>query len=177
MNFSECSIAGAVKDLVRLGFVIADQKCSEDGDASCTVSGLLPFVHVRCSGKVVSTETALNEGSHGPLYLAPASNFKAEILAILEMQALELSRPFRKEMAASLPSETLLEIDRLNSTPEYEGCCASHDFIDANMVMDAALRKRGERFQTNHDNYETTALRNRAWSVTREQGFANETSS
>ena len=38
------------------------------------------------------------------------------------------------------PTE-LAEIKRRNATPEYAGCCATHDFFDANMAMEQAFRQ------------------------------------
>ncbi|GHB33971.1 hypothetical protein GCM10007094_23660 [Pseudovibrio japonicus] len=172
MQFSDSPIAGSINDLVRLHFDVQDQKCSDNGVASCTIYGLLPFVHVLNFGDVMSIETALHEGPWPIHYSRSPGGLKEQILTILDAQAMELSQLFRIEMAAALPVETLREIDSRNNTPEYDRCCASHDYLDANMIMDAAMQKRGERFQTNHDNYELTALWNRAWSVTREQGFA-----
>jgi len=59
-----------------------------------------------------------------------------------------------------LVGENYREILRKNRTPEYSaGCCASHDYTDSNLVMDAALRACGIDPETDEGN----ALWNRSW--------------
>jgi hypothetical protein len=50
--------------------------------------------------------------------------------------AAEFDRLLRRDLTAS----DYREVRRLNRTPKYAGdCCASHDFLDANMAMLEAL--------------------------------------
>ena len=54
----------------------------------------------------------------------------------------ELSAEFDRLLRRDLTAAEYREILRLNRTPKYAGdCCASHDFIDANMTMLEALSK------------------------------------
>lgn len=43
------------------------------------------------------------------------------------------ARMLREDLGDNMP-----EVNALNATPDYIGCCASHNFCDANMVMLAA---------------------------------------
>jgi hypothetical protein len=55
------------------------------------------------------------------------------------------------------------EVCRRNATADYQGgCCASHDFCDANMVMAAAFEKAVGR-EFDFDNPADTDLWNAAW--------------
>lgn len=48
---------------------------------------------------------------------------------------------FAAEMRDALNPSQWAEMRRLNATPDYQGgCCASHNYCDANVVMDAAMR-------------------------------------
>jgi hypothetical protein len=51
-----------------------------------------------------------------------------------------LARAFARELHATIGASDYAEVLRRNATPEYDSACASHDFCDANMVMDAAFR-------------------------------------
>jgi hypothetical protein len=62
------------------------------------------------------------------------------------------------------------EIKRLNRTPEYAGSiCATHNFMDANMAMEAAFKRAFGRLPNIYDNDDGSegddvALWNAAWS-------------
>lgn len=62
--------------------------------------------------------------------------------------------------------EEFAEIKRRNATPEYSGCCASHDFMDANEAMGRAFKQafgRGPLDGVEHMSDEDIALWNAAW--------------
>jgi hypothetical protein len=50
-----------------------------------------------------------------------------------------LANEFVRRLKECLTEDEILAIRRRNSTPEYKDSCASHDFIDANMVMSDAF--------------------------------------
>lgn len=78
---------------------------------------------------------------------------------------------FRRAIAEDLGTDIAAEIDERNATPEYaDGCCATHDFCDANMVMAEAFEAvtgRGPDVSSAED----TNLWNAAWDIARTQGF------
>lgn len=47
----------------------------------------------------------------------------------------KLAEQFRTTIQEWLTEEELAEVDRKNATPQYEGCCATHDYCDANEAM------------------------------------------
>lgn len=49
--------------------------------------------------------------------------------------AKSLARLFVRLVNRDLTAEELGEVRFLNKTDGYAGCCATHDFVDANMVM------------------------------------------
>ena len=46
-----------------------------------------------------------------------------------------------------LGAAKIAKINELNSTEEYKGVCASHDFCDANQVMSDALNNLGFEYE------------------------------
>lgn len=74
-----------------------------------------------------------------------------------------------------LTPEQLTEINRLNSTPEYQdGSCASHNFCDPNQAMiDACVKVWGrepEFGDIDPEDKDTDAI-NEAWSIARKAEF------
>jgi len=72
----------------------------------------------------------------------------------------------------------VLEINTRNAKPEYAGCCASHDFFDANMAMDAAFQQVTGRetllisdTATDEEKEAEAALWNAAWNMASKAGF------
>lgn len=72
----------------------------------------------------------------------------------------------------TLGPDTYAQVIARNMTIEYEGCCASHDFCDANEVMDAAFKSLAgfSTCDTGGDGIgcmseECTALWNEAWTL------------
>ncbi|MCE9555407.1 MAG: hypothetical protein K8T91_18815 [Planctomycetes bacterium] len=62
--------------------------------------------------------------------------------------------------------ETIAEINRRNSTPEYHDCCATHDFCDPNQAMVEALRALALEFHP-----ALIGLINEAWTLAQQRQF------
>lgn len=58
----------------------------------------------------------------------------------------ELAEQFCLILNEWLTEDELEEINRRNSTPEYAGSCATHDFCDPNQAMSDALESIGFEF-------------------------------
>jgi hypothetical protein len=82
----------------------------------------------------------------------------------------ELAEAFCRVINEWLDAETLAEVNRRNALPEYEGCCATHDFCDPNQAMLDALAEFGIEFEGSHQQ-ELLRLMNEAWTIAREGGF------
>lgn len=80
-------------------------------------------------------------------------------------QLIVLGYAFAEQLLADIGMDNLKEVVRRNATPEYVRCCASHDFCDANMSMDAALKKHGI------DGLKNTDLWNKVWEYAKGKGF------
>ena len=80
-----------------------------------------------------------------------------------------IAEAFAANLRQALSPEDYAEMKRRNQTEEYaKGCCASQDFCDANMAMDAAFTKivgRPLDFGSDDD----TALWNEAWETARQK--------
>lgn len=81
-----------------------------------------------------------------------------------------LARAFSLELADTLDESTRLQVRELLKLPEFIGTgnCPTHDFCDANMIMDAAFERafgRGARIEDLPDGTEhpDVALWNAAW--------------
>lgn len=77
-----------------------------------------------------------------------------------------LAAEFSRILHEWLTADELAEIQRRNSTLEYSGFCASHDFCDPNQAMIDALSIHGLEFDT-----ELCGLINDAWAISRMSGF------
>lgn len=83
----------------------------------------------------------------------------------------KLSQYFSALCRAEFSADTLAQINRLNATPEYQFACATHDFTDSNALIFGAfcaLFFRVPDFTSDSD----LALINRAWDLSRANGFA-----
>lgn len=83
-----------------------------------------------------------------------------------------LAKAFDAELRAAIGAESYAEVIRRNRTPEYACACASHDFCDANEIMDAAFMFVTGRSTIPEDedafiSEEDTDLWNRAWDAWR----------
>ena len=50
-----------------------------------------------------------------------------------------IARAFDAKLRADIGAESYAEVIQRNRTPEYVCTCASHDYCDANEIMDAAF--------------------------------------
>jgi hypothetical protein len=83
----------------------------------------------------------------------------------------QLADAFREEIRNQLTDSELRAIDERNVEESYRGCCATHDFLDANMAMHSAFTRvigRQPRSQNDKDN----ALWTEAWSLAISRGFS-----
>jgi hypothetical protein len=80
-----------------------------------------------------------------------------------------LARAFSRLMVTALKAKELKEVRRRNLLPEYEDACASHDFLDANMVMALAWAEL-----TGGAVFMDFPTMNAAWDMARAHGFKAE---
>lgn len=96
----------------------------------------------------------------------------------------KLAKAFSKHLWVDFKDEPkgkdMAEIIRRNKTPEYQGGCATHDFCDSNMVMDAAFTEvmgrdyiffDDDKPETENQNSQDTGLINAAWSLAKKNDF------
>ncbi len=97
-----------------------------------------------------------------------------------QIKVSELSNAFAKVLHEWLTPEQMEEVNRLNVTPKYDGCCATHDFCDSNMAMDEAFKLTfGRSFtfydeeipETEKQNAADTDLFNAAWDMAKSFKF------
>jgi hypothetical protein len=81
-----------------------------------------------------------------------------------------LSKEFSQILKTELSAEEMTEVVRINSLPAYSDACASHDFCDANMVMNEAFEKVMQR-EFDFDSDCDTDLFNGAWSLAKTNNF------
>lgn len=75
-----------------------------------------------------------------------------------------IARKFDELLKSLVGEDNYREIVQKNRTPEYStGCCASHDYCDANLVMNAAVYACG----IDPDTDEGNSLWNRSWEAWR----------
>jgi hypothetical protein len=82
-----------------------------------------------------------------------------------------ISHEFSIRLSHALGDDTLREVVRLNATPRYEGCCASHDYLDANMVMLMAMRAWGYKYGLGGEDATFELVWNAAWDQAKEYRF------
>lgn len=88
-------------------------------------------------------------------------------------QAEALAAAFVADLRVCLTGDQWDEIRARNALSTYQGCCASHDFVDANMNMAAAFEKvTGREPQTDSDG--DAALWNEAWAIARRGALAEQ---
>jgi hypothetical protein len=87
-----------------------------------------------------------------------------------------LSMAFTYHLIKDLEIGAIDEINRLNATEEYKGCCASHDFCDSNMDMVGALETLGYKEASLDVDWteEILTLMNRAWGRAKKLQFDPE---
>jgi hypothetical protein len=102
------------------------------------------------------------------LFCTQCSQFR-HLITIKEQIAGKFYDLLKQELSADEWREM---VRRNTQEPEYadHGACASHDFLDANMVMDAAFRAVGiSPFDGDHISDEATDIWNAAWDMFRER--------
>lgn len=84
-----------------------------------------------------------------------------------------LAREFAQELCETLDAEEMALVRERNATAAYAGCCASHDFCDANMLMLAAYARANGIDEDAVDVSDDAVIdvMNRAWDVARASGF------
>src|SRR4051812_9213353 len=77
----------------------------------------------------------------------------------------DIARTFVDLLRKELSVADWREMQRRNATAEYRdtGCCASHDFLDANVVMAEACEQYGVNVTPSDDDDDGTAIWNAAW--------------
>lgn len=96
--------------------------------------------------------------------------------------AADVAKQFCVELRRWLTPEQLAEANRRNATPEYAGCCATHDWCDANVAMASAFHHFGvETLDTATPEEREThgcplspecdACWNEAWTLAKQSGF------
>lgn len=84
--------------------------------------------------------------------------------------ATKLSNHFNAECLNHLGAEVMKEVNEVNK--RIPNCCATGDFCDSNMLMDAAFKKtfgHGPNINADFDNW----LWNTAWSLSKKHEFQN----
>ena len=56
------------------------------------------------------------------------------------MQVEKLAQEFSRLLRRDFSDHEMSEVIARNATAEYNGCCATHDFLDANMTMFEAFQ-------------------------------------
>lgn len=75
-----------------------------------------------------------------------------------------IARTFAANLAATIGEANMRAVVAKNATPRYHGCCASHDYCDANVIMADTLESYGVTD-------DSLPLFNDAWTLARESGF------
>ena len=84
-----------------------------------------------------------------------------------------LSAKFTEILNQWLTKKQLNEIRKRNKQPDYENCCATHDFCDPNQAMiDAWVTVFGKEPDLRKDRVMT--IMNKAWDLSKEKEFRNE---
>ena len=87
----------------------------------------------------------------------------------VELNEQALARSFAKVLQEWLTWEEMQIVITRNELSSYRGCCASHDFCDANMAMDEAFRRLGTPFEFGNNLHDT--LWNAAWHIAKQNKF------
>lgn len=90
----------------------------------------------------------------------------------------KIADAFCKIICKWLTPEQLAEVNRLNATLDYAGCCATHDYYDSNVAMIEAFKEVIGRECLmpcgEHPEKELQAdcdLMNKAWDIAKAQKF------
>lgn len=98
----------------------------------------------------------------------------------MNTQAKSISNKFNEIINREFTSIQLADVIAKNNTSEYAGCCATHDYCDANMLMDEAFQEimqrefiffNDEQLETQQQNQDDTDLLNEAWYISKANNF------
>lgn len=81
-----------------------------------------------------------------------------------------LAVEFTRIVTRDIGTENISEVNRCNATPEYSGCCASHDFCDSNSSMIEAFICCYAAYPIADSEYDSRII-NAAWDLARKSGF------
>ncbi len=84
-----------------------------------------------------------------------------------------LAAEFSHMVRCELTLDQLAEVRRRNQTPQYTGCCATHDFTDTNMLMLATYASLAgiDEDEVPLDDEGVQATMNSAWDMARAAEF------
>lgn len=80
---------------------------------------------------------------------------------------------FHSLIADALSDDERKEVDRLNREVYEASVCATHDFCDANMIMDEAFRLCGIA-EMDPEDFDQNRLWADAWDLAKREGFASD---
>ncbi len=81
-----------------------------------------------------------------------------------------VAKTFARIVRESFDKDQMVEVNARNATPEYESCCATHDFCDANELMAEAFVEILGRDPEVCDEADCLVW-NKAWTLAKENGF------
>ena len=81
-----------------------------------------------------------------------------------------LAFQFAKVLKEWLKPEQITEVIKRNTLEKYQGCCATHDFCDANMAMAEAFKRTFNR-EFEFGNELDSTLFNGAWYIAKQNQF------
>lgn len=137
----------------------------EDG-ATAMLEGRAVQVMAVLDGKA-TYRTIMGNGSITGMY----RQCRLERLTALPIEE-QIARQFARRVLEYVGRDRMAAIVAKNKTPEYasRGCCATHDYCDANIFMARALRQAtGKQLRMQND--DDLALWERAWNVAIKNNF------
>lgn len=87
----------------------------------------------------------------------------------LVKKANKVSRTFSMLIKGSMTADELKEVIRRNDADTDPACCHSHDFVDANMLMDEAFKANNINLDINSDDH--ICIWSDAWLIAKENDF------
>lgn len=81
------------------------------------------------------------------------------------------AKRFSEIVNATFTDQEMIEVVRLNSTPEYAGCCATHNYCDANELMLTAYAETHAITEDEVELDEAMDEMNAAWDLAKASGF------
>ena len=88
-----------------------------------------------------------------------------------QSQVIEVAKEFGKIMCEYLTADEMSELNQINKEIRSD-FCESHEYLDSNMVMDAAIKKYYKNFASSSlNNSFFNTLWNDAWSLAKLNDF------